>query len=96
MRERRYLTFDMNNPVIMKRLSVYEQPDKGRSDFVMTVSKSAAGKPVAGLIRQTITEAWRKSRGLGSSDTSSELHANKRNIPIARKHCMLDGTRFKP
>ncbi len=81
MRERRYLTFDMNNPRHMEALKVFtEQPDKGRSDFVINcILKAQQENQLAELIRQTITEALAgiSPRPLDHSDTSSDLHATK-------------------
>ena len=81
MRERRYLTFDMNNPRHMEALKVFtEQPDKGRSDFVVDcILKAQQENQLAELIRQTITEALAgiSLRPVVHSDVSSELHATE-------------------
>lgn len=93
MRERRYLTFDINNPRHMEALKVFmEQPDKGRSDFVIDcILKAQQENQLAELIRQTITEALAGISLRPLVHTSSELHAteNISELPEALI-CSLD------
>jgi hypothetical protein len=59
MRERRYLTFDMNNPRHMEALRLFSaQPDKMRSEFVIDcILKAQKEDHMDEVIRQTILEA---------------------------------------
>ena len=59
MRERRYLTFDMNNPRHTEALKlVSAQPDKMRSEFVIDcILKVQQEEHLEKVIRQTIVEA---------------------------------------
>ena len=59
MRERRYLTFDMNNPRHTEALKIVsEQPDKKRSEFVIDcILKVQQEEHLEKVIRQTIIEA---------------------------------------
>ena len=59
MRERRYLTFDMENPRHREALSEFDaQPDKLRSEFVIgCILQAKQEQRMEGIIRQTITDA---------------------------------------
>jgi len=59
MRERRYLTFDMNNPRHVEALSLFSaQSDKIRSEFVIDcILKTQQEGHIEEVIRQTILKA---------------------------------------
>jgi len=59
MRERKYLTFDMNNPRHVEALKMFSaQPDKTRSEFVIDcILKAQQEDHVKEMIRHTIIEA---------------------------------------
>jgi hypothetical protein len=59
MRERRYLTFDMNNPRHMEALCLFSaQSDKMRSEFVVDcILKAQQEDRMEEVIRQTISKA---------------------------------------
>ena len=58
MRERRYLTFDMNNPRHIEALKLFsEQTEKMRSEFVIDcILKAQQEKKMEEAIRKTISE----------------------------------------
>ena len=59
MRERRYLTFDMENPRHRKALSEFDaQPDKLRSEFVIgCILQAEQEQRLEGIVRQTVSDA---------------------------------------
>lgn len=59
MRERRYLTFDTNDPRHIKALSLYmAQPDKLKSEFVIgCILQCEQEQRIENIIRDTISEA---------------------------------------
>lgn len=56
MRERRYLTFDMNNPRHAEALSILSaQPDRLKSEYVIScILEAQQSEWLEGMIRQTI------------------------------------------
>jgi hypothetical protein len=71
MRERRYLTFDMNNPRHVEALKLFSaQPDKMRSEFVIDcILKVQQEDRIEEVIRQTVSKAL-ADISLHVSDTS--------------------------
>lgn len=59
MRERRYLTFDMNNPRHVEALRLFsDQPDKMRSEFVIDcILRAQQESRMEEVIQQTILKA---------------------------------------
>jgi hypothetical protein len=59
MRERRYLTFDMNNPRHAEALKLFSaQPDKMRSKFIVDcILKSQQEDRIEEVIRKTLLKA---------------------------------------
>jgi hypothetical protein len=59
MRERRYLTFDMNNPRHVEALKLFSaQPDKMRSEFIIDCILNAQQEDrLENAIRQTVSNA---------------------------------------
>jgi len=83
MRERRYLTFDMNNPRHQAALELLSaQPDKMRSEFVIDcILKAKQEERLEGVIRQTISEALAgiplHVADTPTSNTTSELQTTE-------------------
>ncbi len=79
MRERRYLTFDMNNPRHVEALKLFSaQPDKGRSEFVIDcILKAQQESRLEEVIRQTISKALEgiSLSGLVKSETPPQLQS---------------------
>ena len=71
MRERRYLTFDMNNPRHVEALRLFSvQTDKMRSEFVIDcILKAQQENRMEDVVRQSISEAL-SGISLHVSDTS--------------------------
>jgi hypothetical protein len=71
MRERRYLTFDMNNPRHRKALHLFSaQSDKHRSEFVIDcILKAQQERRIEEVIRTAISETL-MGLSLPASDTS--------------------------
>lgn len=59
MRQRRYLTFDMDNPRHCEALAIFEaQPNKLKSEFVIScILDSAQANRLEAMIRQTVSDA---------------------------------------
>jgi len=59
MRERKYLTFDTQNPRHMEALRIFtEQPEKLRSEYVIScILRAQEEERLENLIRQTIRDA---------------------------------------
>ncbi len=59
MRQRRYLTFDMDNPRHREALAIFEaQPNKLKSEFVIgCILDSAQESHLEAVIRQTVSDA---------------------------------------
>jgi hypothetical protein len=93
MRERRYLTFDMNNPRHVEALRAFSaQPDKVRSEFIIDcILKAQQEDHVEEVIRQTILKAL-VGIPLLVSDTPTKLQSteNKSDLPEALVSAMDD------
>jgi hypothetical protein len=96
MRERRYLTFDLNNPRHVEALRLFSaQPDKIRSEFVIDcILKTQQEDHMEEVIRQTIINVL-EGFSLHVSDTSktpSKLQSteNISDIPQALLFAMDD------
>ena len=59
MRQRRYLTFDMDNPRHREALAIFEaQPNKLKSEFVIgCILDSAQENHLEAVLRQTVSDA---------------------------------------
>jgi len=59
MRERRYLTFDMNDPRHVEALKIFSmQPDKLKSEYVIScILQARQPERLETVIRQTISDA---------------------------------------
>jgi len=96
MRERRYLTFDMNNARHVKALKLFSaQPDKGRSEFVIDcILKTQQENRLEETIRQTILETLSRLSLSASSNpvAPSELHStnNLSELPESLLYAMDD------
>jgi hypothetical protein len=96
MRERRYLTFDMNNPRHAEALKLFsEQPDKVRSEFAIDcILKAQQESRLEEVIRQTISKALVgvSLSGLVKSETSPKLQStdNISDLPEALIFAMDD------
>lgn len=79
MRERRYLTFDMNNQRHVEALKLFsEQPDKRRSEFIIDcILKAQQESRLEEVIRQTISEALAaiSLSGFVNSETPTKLQS---------------------
>ena len=71
MRERRYLTFDMNNPRHREALHLFSaQSDKHRSEFVIDCILKAQQESLIGEIIRTAISETLASLSLPASDNS--------------------------
>jgi len=71
MRERRYLTFDMNDPRHVEALKIFSmQPDKLKSEYVIScILQAQQTERLETVIRQTISEAL---KGLKLTSTAEQ------------------------
>jgi hypothetical protein len=81
MRERRYLTFDMDNPRHCEALDLFSaQSSKHHSEFIIDcILKAQHEHRIEEVIRQTITDtlAGISLRPSVHSDTSPDMHATE-------------------